>query len=127
MDALKPFAHLDIDWNLTPADAVTMYLEWGTAGGHAEHPPVWSKADISRYFVLDAWEATPMIRLVQRNSEDAVDLVSFPIPEELMPHFKKEFGTARGVHAISEEIKDWLKTAMGEKGSYGPATPNRRY
>jgi hypothetical protein len=112
MDALQPFAKLDIDWNLTPADAVTMYLEWGNNDWNAEHPPVRSKADISRYFVVDAWEAAPMIRLVQRNSENAADLVSFPLPEELMPHFRKEYGTAKGVHAISEEIKDWLKKAM---------------
>ena len=116
MDALKPFAHLDIDWNLTPADAVALYLEWGTSGGSSDHPhpPVWSKADIARYFVVDAWEASPMIRLVQRNSENAVDLVSFPLPDDLMPHFRKEFGTAKGVHALSDEIRDWLKKAMEE-------------
>ena len=28
IEALNPFAHLDIDWNLTPEDAVTMYLDW---------------------------------------------------------------------------------------------------
>jgi hypothetical protein len=53
---------------------------------------------------------------VQRNSENAVDLVSFPIPEELMPHFRKEYGTAKGVHAISEEIKNWLKKEMEQEG-----------
>jgi hypothetical protein len=116
MDALKPFAHLDINWNMTPTDAVTLYLEWGNSAGNADLPPVWSKTDISRYFVVDTWEAMPMIRLVQRNSENAVDLVSFPMPKELMDHFTKEFGTAKGVHAITEEIKGWLKTAMGEDG-----------
>ncbi len=115
MDALKAFMDCDIDWNMTPEHAVTMYLEWGNNDWHAEYPPVRSKTDLSRYFVLDAWEERPMIRLVERNSEKARDLVSFPLPEELLPHFRQEFGRARGLHAISEEIKTWLKKAMGQE------------
>lgn len=116
MDALKPFMDLEIDWNLTPEHAVTMYLEWGNNDWHAEYPPVRSKTDVSRYFVVDAWEARPMIRLVQRNSENALDLVSFPLPEELMPHFREEFGSNKGLYAISEEIKTWLKKEMEQEG-----------
>ena len=26
---LRPFADMPIDWNLSPEDAVTLYLEWG--------------------------------------------------------------------------------------------------
>ena len=28
-EQLKRFTNLPIDWNLDPADAVTLYLEWG--------------------------------------------------------------------------------------------------
>jgi len=119
MDALKPFMDLDIDWNLTPEHAVTMYLEWGNNDWSAEYPPVRSKTDVSRYFVVDVWEGSPMIRLVQRNSEQAQDLVSFPLPEELMDHFHKEYGPKKGLYAISEEIKGWLKKAMHQEGLHG--------
>jgi hypothetical protein len=112
MDALTPFLNLDIDWNLTPEHAVTMYLEWGNNDWNAEYPPVRSKSDVSRYFVIDAWEDVPHIRLVQRNSEKAEDLVSFPLPEELMPGFRKEHGTKKGLYAISEEVKEWLRKEM---------------
>ena len=113
MEALQPFKNLDIDWNLTPEHAVTMYLEWGNNDWNAEYPPVRSKSDVSRYFVVDAWEKQPMIRLVQRNSEKAEDLVCFPLPDELLPGFRREHGTVKGMYAPTSEIKDWLKRAMG--------------
>lgn len=112
MDALNPFRHLDIDWNLTPEHAVTMYLEWGNNDWNAEYPPVRSKSDVSRYFVVDAWGEVPMIRLVQRNSENAEDLVSFPLPDDLLPGYLDIHGTGKGMYAITDEIKDWLKREM---------------
>ena len=112
MDALTPFLNLDIDWNLTPEDAVTMYLEWGNNDSKAEFPPVRSKNDVSRYFVVDNWEERPMIRLVQRNSEKAADLVSFPVPDTLLPGFYKENANIKAVSAPTEEIRAWLKKEM---------------
>jgi len=119
MDVLQPFQHLDIDWNLTPEHAVTMYLEWGNNDWNAEYPPVRSKSDVSRYFVVDAWEGAPMIRLVQRNSENAEDLVSFPLPEELLPGFREIHGDKKGLYSISEEIKAWLKKEMEQDSMHG--------
>jgi hypothetical protein len=115
MDALKPFLHLDIDWNLTPEDAVTLYLEWGNNDWQAEFPPVRSKSDVARYFVVDSWEDPPMIRLVQRNSETAEDLVAFPLPDCLLPGFRGENGNLRGISAPGAEIKAWLQKAMGQE------------
>lgn len=114
MTALKDFAHLDIDWNLTPEHAVTMYLEWGNNDWNAEYPPVRSKSDVSRYFVIDAWEEKPMVRLVQRNSEKAEDIVSVPLPDELLPGFREEHGHVKGMYAPTAAIKAWLKREMGQ-------------
>lgn len=119
MDALTPFMDLDIDWDMTPADAVALYLEWGNNDRRAGHPPVRSRTDVSRYFVLDAWESAPVIRLVQRTPEQVDELVSFPLPEELMPHFRDTYGPGRGLYAISGEIRAWLKKRMGQEGMRG--------
>lgn len=54
MTNLLDYKTLDIDWDLTPEDAVTMYLEWGNNNWHADRPPVRSKTDESVYFVVDA-------------------------------------------------------------------------
>ncbi len=113
MSTLKDFSDLIIAWNLTPEHAVTMYLEWGNNDWNAEYPPVRSKEDISYYFVIDTWEASPVVRLVKRNSEKAEDLITLPLPEHLLAGFKKENGNIKGIFAPSEEIKAWLKEAMG--------------
>ncbi len=109
---LKQFSELTIDWNLSPEHAVTMYLEWGNNDWHAEYPPVRSKDDISHYFVVDTWGPKPIIRLVRRNSEAAVDLIAFDMPDELIPGFKVEFGELRGIFEPGSAVKDWLKAQM---------------
>ena len=53
---LAAFADQQIDWNLTPEMAVTLYLEWGNNDWRSEHPPVRSKSDVATYFVVDAWQ-----------------------------------------------------------------------
>ena len=78
---LAAFADQQIDWNLTPEMAVTLYLEWGNNDWRSEHPPVRSKSDVATYFVVDAWQDPLKVRLVRRNSESADDLVTVPLPE----------------------------------------------
>lgn len=113
MAELKDFATLDISWNLTPEHAVTMYLEWGNNDWHSEYPPVRSKSDESFYFVVDTWGEKPLIRLVRRNSESATDLYTMPMPEELIPDFEKENHGLKGISAPTNNVKHWLKDAMG--------------
>ncbi|MEZ4576725.1 MAG: hypothetical protein R2875_01575 [Desulfobacterales bacterium] len=42
-----------------------------------------SKDDVSYYFVVYAWEDPPVIYLIRRNSEEAVELAKIPLPEDL--------------------------------------------
>ena len=109
MTTLSKFSHYEIAWNLTPEHAVTMYLEWGNNDWHAEYPPVRSKADYSNYFVIDTWGKQPVVRLVRRNSEAAVDLVEVPLPPRLANRFLEEYGDLRGLFEPTPEIKKWLE------------------
>lgn len=112
MSDLKAVSNYDIDWNLTPEHAVTMYLEWGNNDWHAEYPPVRSKDDYSHYFVVDTWQRKPVIRLVRRNSEAAVDLVEVPLPEALYDEFSREYGNLKGIFSPTPGIKAWLRAEM---------------
>ncbi len=103
----------DIDWNLTPEHAVTMYLEWGNNDWNAEYPPVRSKDDYSTYFVVDTWEEEPMLRLVRRNSEKADDIFTMPLPHDLREEFHEEYGQLKGIFTPTFGIKQWLKEQMG--------------
>ncbi|NIA08943.1 MAG: hypothetical protein GWP10_04050 [Nitrospiraceae bacterium] len=100
-----------IDWDMTPEKAVSLYLEWGTIWSHGKNF-IRSKHDISRYFVVNTWEDPPKIFFVQRNSEEAVDLATIDIPDDLRNHFIESIGDNRGVYAINDEIKTWLKKEL---------------
>ncbi len=112
IEQLKTFERLPIEWNLDPADAVTLYLEWGNNDWRAEHAPVRSKDDYVHYFVLDNWSAHPTLRLVMRNSEATEDLWVLPLPKELEPDFRKEFSGLKGVFMPSESMKRWLREKL---------------
>ncbi len=100
---------LTIDWDMTPEDAVVLYLEWGNNSWHAAHKPVTSKSDYSTYFVVNTWSGKPVVTLVRRNSEEAVDVAEFDLPEDLAREFMEEVGGNKGVYAPSEAIKNWLR------------------
>lgn len=115
MAELKDFALYPIDWDLTPEQAVTMYLEWGNNDWKTEFPPVRSKEDVSTYFVVDTWQDPPLIRLVRRNSENAEDIFTMPLPKELRSDFKLYNGDVKGISAPSPDIKKWLKRQLGQE------------
>ena len=99
-----------IDWAMTPEEAVTLYLEWGNNWTHGKL--VKSKDDVSYYFVIYAWDEQPKVIFIRRNSEEAVDLASINIPEDLGNRFMESIGFHKGVYALSEEVKSWLKKEL---------------
>ncbi|WP_147821141.1 DVU0772 family protein [Salidesulfovibrio onnuriiensis] len=112
MGSLRDYKHLDIDWNMTPEDAVTMYLEWGNNSWHAQHRPVTSKADFSNYFVVYAWDENPKVMLIRRNSEEAKELVSLDLPKDMGRRFLNSVSNLKGVYAPNEEVRTWLESQM---------------
>lgn len=106
---LRDFSNLVIDWDMSPEDAVILYLEWGNNNWHGKHQPVRSKNDYTNYFVVDNWEERPTVRLVRRNSEQAEDLLSMELPHHLEQSFKEEFQGLKGVYEPTDEIKTWLQ------------------
>ncbi|MBQ7456027.1 MAG: hypothetical protein IJS54_00235 [Desulfovibrio sp.] len=112
MKSLRDFSFHAIDWDLSPEDAVTLYLEWGNNSWDHRHPPVCSKSDSSLYFVVDSWQDPPVIRLVLRTMEKAEDVCVVPVPEHLLPFHRNVHGTWRGICEPVPEIKAWLKEEM---------------
>ncbi len=104
-----------IDWDMTPEEAVTLYLEWGNNWTHGKM--VKSKNDISHYFVVNTWDEPPRIYLIRRNSEEARELAIIDMPEKLKNRFLESVGHNKGVYAINEDVRAWL-----EKELYGQVT-----
>jgi hypothetical protein len=96
-----------IDWDMTPEEAVRLYLEWGNnwAGGNYV---IRSKDDISHYFVVNTWDESPVIFLIRRNSDEAVELAKIDMPDDIKDRFLEENCNLKGVFAIEGNVKDWL-------------------
>jgi hypothetical protein len=99
-----------IDWEMTPEEAVRLYLEWGNnwAGGNYV---IRSKDDVTHYFIVYTWELPPKVYLIRRNSDIAEELAEIDMPEPLSRVFLDSIGHNKGVYAIEGEVKDWI---MGE-------------
>ena len=102
-----------IDWEMTPEEAVTRYLEWGNNWTHGKNL-VRSKTDVAYYFVVNTWDDPPKIYLVKRNSEEAVELAAIDVPYPLMDRFLKSVSRSKGVYAINEEIRAWLEGMLNK-------------
>jgi hypothetical protein len=100
-----------IDWDMTPEEAVRLYLEWGNnwAGGNYV---IRSKEDETHYFVVNTWKETPVIYLIRRNSEDAEELAKIDMPNDLIRRFIKANGKGKGVYSIEGEVKIWLREQL---------------
>ena len=100
----------DIDWDMTPEEAVTLYLEWGNNWSHGKM--VRSRDDVSYYFVVNTWEDPPSVMLIRRNSEEAVELAEFALPEHLRKDFLETVASRKGVYPVTKEVRAWLETEL---------------
>jgi len=115
MGRLAAFAHLPIDWDMTPEDAVSLYLEWGNNWRKDGRFPVRSKSDVSYYFVVDTWGERPKVSLLQRNSEEVVELACLAMPPEIERGFVQGPGAHRGIYGVTREIREWLERELGSE------------
>jgi hypothetical protein len=96
-----------IDWEMTPEEAVILYLEWGNNWTHGKNL-IRSKNDVSHYFVVNTWDDPPKVYLIRRNSEEAVEMAVIDIPDKLRDQFLESVGNNRGVYSINQELRAWL-------------------
>lgn len=100
-----------IDWEMTPEEAVRLYLEWGNNWARGNYV-IRSKEDVTHYFVVNTWGKTPIIYLIRRNSEEAVELAKIDMPEAIIAHFFEVNGNFKGVYPVEGEVKNWLKQQL---------------
>lgn len=104
-----------IDWDMTPEEAVRLYLEWGNNWAQGNYV-IRSKSDETTYFVVNTWKDSPKIYLIRRNSEEARELAEFDMPEHIEKQFIKENGHNKGLYAVDGVVKKWLQ----EELAFGP-------
>ena len=100
-----------IDWDMSPEEAVRLYLEWGNNWSRGYHM-VRSKSDQTNYFVLNTWEDQPVIYLVNRNSDGAVELAKVDPPRHIIEKIEESYGNQKGVYSVDDEVRTWLREAL---------------
>ena len=100
-----------IDWDMTPEDAVTLYLEWGNNPATGRRR-IMSTKDVSYYFVVNTWKDPAMIYFIRRNSEEAVELAQIDMPEELRNRFTESVSHLKGVYPVNDEVRAWLEEQL---------------
>jgi len=100
-----------IDWEMTPEEAVRLYLEWGNNWARGNYV-IRSKDDVTHYFVVNTWKDEPVIYLIRRNSDEAVELAKIEMPEDVKMRFMESIGHNKGVYAIDDNVRDWLKKEL---------------
>lgn len=101
----------NINWDMTPEEAVTLYLEWGNNWARSNYV-IRSKNDVAHYFAINTWGERPVIYLIRRNSEDTDELAAFHMPPDIEKRFLESIGHNKGVYAIEGEVKQWLQDRL---------------
>ena len=99
----------EVEWDMTPEEAVKQYLEWGNTDWGSGKYVIRSKSDYTTYFVVNCWRKPYYIYLIRRNSEEALELAKFELPGQ----FEKDICELKGVYALEEDVKEWLKKELG--------------
>jgi hypothetical protein len=101
----------EINWDMTPEEAVRLYLEWGNNWARGDGYVIRSKNDFTLYFVVNCWAKPYYVYLIRRNSEEATEVAQFELPQQ----FQKPVCELKGVYAIEGDLKNWLKQELGVK------------
>lgn len=99
----------EIDWDMTPTEAVTLYLEWGNNWARGGNYVIRSKDDVSHYFTVNTWGEKPVVYLIRRNSDEAVELAEFEMPDDIKEKFLDSIGHNKGVYSIEGDVRNWLE------------------
>ncbi len=102
-----------IDWEMTPEEAVRLYLEWGNNWASGKYV-IRSKHDEAVYFVVSTWKEPPMVYLIRRNSEEAKEIAAIKMPDAIRRQYLEENGNLKGVYAVEGVVKEWLQQELAE-------------
>ena len=97
-----------VNWDMTPEEAIRLYLEWGNNWARGDGYVIRSKNDFTHYFVVNCWAKPYYIYLIRRNTEEAVELARFKVPEK----YYQPVCELKGVYALEGDLKTWLKKEL---------------
>ncbi len=100
-----------VNWDMTPEEAIALHLEWGPLRSQAYYNSR-DNDNETVYFVISTWKKSPVVRLVRRKGFDSEELAEFELPRNLEKEFLEGIGKYKGVYAVEDKIRDWLKKEL---------------
>ena len=97
-----------INWDMTPEEAIRLYLEWGNNWARGDGYVIRSRNDFTHYFVVNCWSKPFYIYLIRRNSDEAEELAKFEVPGR----YHQPVCELKGVYALEGELKKWLRKEL---------------
>ncbi len=97
-----------INWDMTPEEAIRLYLEWGNNWARGDGYVIRSRNDFTHYFVVNCWSKPFYIYLIRRNSDEAEELAKFEVPNR----YHQPVCELKGVYALEGELKKWLRKEL---------------
>jgi hypothetical protein len=97
-----------INWDMTPEEAIRLYLEWGNNWARGDGYVIRSRNDFTHYFVVNCWSKPFYIYLIRRNSDEAEELAKFEVPSR----YHQPVCELKGVYALEGELKKWLRKEL---------------
>ncbi|MCF8061109.1 MAG: hypothetical protein K9M82_01210 [Deltaproteobacteria bacterium] len=99
-----------IDWDMTPEEAIVLYLEWGNNWSHGRM--IKSRDDISHYFIITSWEDPPRVLFIRRSTEGAEELAQIELPEPVRSRFLDSIHHNKGVWGLTDDVRNWLRNSL---------------
>ncbi len=97
----------DIQWEMTPEEAIALHLEWGPLRSQAYYNSRDSDNE-TIYFIINNWKPKPQLQLLRRKGFDMDTLGRFEIPDKLAVFY----GELKGVFSLNKETQNWIKTQL---------------
>lgn len=98
----------DIQWNMTPEEAIALHLEWGPLRSQAYYNSRDSDNE-TIYFIVNTWKDRPTLQLIRRKGFDMYTIGEFVLPEQIT----KEYEKLKGVFSPDEVTVRWIKEQIG--------------
>lgn len=97
----------EIQWEMTPEEAIALHLEWGPLRNQAYYNSRDSENE-TIYFIINTWKSEPQLQLVKRKGFDMETIGKFKLPRRL----QEFYGGLKGVFTPDKATIVWIKDQL---------------
>lgn len=97
----------EIQWEMTPEEAIALHLEWGPLRTQAYYNSRDSDNE-TIYFIVNTWKQKPQLQLIKRKGFDSDTIGKFQLPRRLAEFY----GNLKGVFTPDKATRTWIEDQL---------------